>query len=75
MSRSEMYKDGRTPLHTLRADIDYALAEALTKTGLIGIKFGFVKVWYMEIATFLLILDKSRTRWKQRWWYRNRRRK
>ena len=40
MAHSEMYKDGRTPLHTLRADIDYALAEALTKTGLIG-----VKVW------------------------------
>ncbi|WP_163708403.1 30S ribosomal protein S3 [Mangrovibacterium lignilyticum] len=40
MARSEMYKDGRTPLHTLRADIDYALAEALTKTGLLG-----VKVW------------------------------
>ncbi|HRW20448.1 MAG TPA: 30S ribosomal protein S3 [Bacteroidales bacterium] len=40
MARSEMYKEGRTPLHTLRADIDYALAEALTKTGLIG-----VKVW------------------------------
>ncbi len=40
MARSEMYKEGRTPLHTLRADIDYALVEALTKTGLIG-----VKVW------------------------------
>ncbi|MFV0290701.1 MAG: 30S ribosomal protein S3 [Mangrovibacterium sp.] len=40
MARGEMYKDGRTPLHTLRADIDYALAEALTKTGLVG-----VKVW------------------------------
>ena len=40
MARSEMYKDGRTPLHTLRADIDYALGEAMTKTGLIG-----VKVW------------------------------
>lgn len=40
MARSEMYKDGRTPLHTLRSDIDYALAEALTKTGLLG-----VKVW------------------------------
>jgi small subunit ribosomal protein S3 len=38
MARSEMYKDGRTPLHTFRADIDYAHAEALTKTGLIGIK-------------------------------------
>ncbi len=40
MARSEMYKEGRTPLHTLRADIDYALVEALTKTGLVG-----VKVW------------------------------
>ncbi len=40
MARSEMYKEGRTPLHTFRADIDYALAEALTKVGLIG-----VKVW------------------------------
>ena len=38
MARSEMYKDGRTPLHTFRADIDYALAEALTQYGLIGIK-------------------------------------
>ncbi len=40
MARSEMLKEGRTPLHTLRADIDYALVEALTKVGLIG-----VKVW------------------------------
>jgi len=38
MSRSEMYKEGRTPLHTLRADIDYCLSEALTKVGLLGIK-------------------------------------
>ena len=40
MARRELYKEGRTPLHTFRADIDYALAEALTKVGLIG-----VKVW------------------------------
>ena len=38
MSRKEMYKEGRTPLHTFRADIDYALAEAITKVGVIGIK-------------------------------------
>ena len=38
MARSEMYKEGRTPMHTLRADIDYAHAEALTKVGIIGIK-------------------------------------
>ena len=38
MARSETYKEGRIPLHTFRADIDYALAEALTKVGLVGIK-------------------------------------
>ncbi len=43
MARSEMYKEGRTPLHTLRADIDYAVAEALTKVGLIGIKIWICK--------------------------------
>lgn len=40
MSRVERYMEGRVPLHTLRADIDYAQAEALTTYGLIG-----VKVW------------------------------
>jgi len=40
MARSEMFKEGRTPLHTFRADIDYCHAEALTKVGLVG-----VKVW------------------------------
>jgi small subunit ribosomal protein S3 len=38
MARNEMYKDGRIPLHTFRADIDYALAEAHTTYGRIGIK-------------------------------------
>lgn len=38
MARSETLKEGRIPLHTFRADIDFALAEALTKVGLIGIK-------------------------------------
>tara|TARA_B100000963_G_scaffold146434_1_gene127558 strand:+ start:216 stop:908 length:693 start_codon:yes stop_codon:yes gene_type:complete len=40
MARSEMYKDGRTPLHTFRADIDYSISEASTTYGKIG-----VKVW------------------------------
>ena len=40
MARNEHYKEGRIPLSTFRADIDYALAEALTQYGLIG-----VKVW------------------------------
>ena len=38
IARSEMIKEGRTPLHTLRADIDYCQAEALTKVGLLGLK-------------------------------------
>ena len=38
MARSEMFKEGRTPLHTFRADIDYALAVARTKVGALGIK-------------------------------------
>ena len=40
MSRSETYSEGKVPLHTLRADIDYGFAEARTTTGRIG-----VKVW------------------------------
>ena len=40
MARSESYKEGRIPLHTFRADIDYSLTEALTKVGMLG-----VKVW------------------------------
>jgi len=40
MARTEQYRDGRIPLHTLRADIDYALAEAQTTYGKLG-----VKVW------------------------------
>jgi len=47
MARSEQYKEGRTPLHTLRADIDYATAEALTTYGLIG-----VKVWICKGEIF-----------------------
>jgi len=38
MARTERYKEGRTPLHTLRADIDYALTEITTTYGVIGIK-------------------------------------
>ncbi len=40
IARSEWYREGRVPLHTLRADIDFGVAEALTKYGRIG-----VKVW------------------------------
>jgi small subunit ribosomal protein S3 len=40
IARSEWYREGRVPLHTLKADIDYATSEALTTYGIIG-----VKVW------------------------------
>jgi small subunit ribosomal protein S3 len=43
IARSEVYHDGRVPLHTLRADIDYATAEALTTYGILG-----VKVWIFK---------------------------
>src|SRR6478735_2298560 len=43
MARTEHYKEGRTPLHTLRADIDYALSEALTVYGKLGIKVWIFK--------------------------------
>jgi len=38
IARSEWYREGRVPLHTLRADIDYGFAEALTTYGIIGVK-------------------------------------
>jgi len=43
MARRESYKEGRIPLHTLRADIDYALVEAHTTYGRIGIKVWICK--------------------------------
>jgi small subunit ribosomal protein S3 len=43
IARSEWYREGRVPLHTLRADIDYAHVEALTTYGIIGIKVWIFK--------------------------------
>jgi len=43
IARSETFRDGRVPLHTLRADIDYALVEANTTYGIIGIKVWIFK--------------------------------
>ena len=47
MSRMEQYKDGRVPLHTLRANIDYGFAESATTFGMIG-----VKVWVFNGEVF-----------------------
>ncbi|MEJ2690575.1 MAG: 30S ribosomal protein S3, partial [Deltaproteobacteria bacterium] len=43
MARTEWYREGRVPLHTLRADVDYGFAEAKTTYGIIG-----VKVWIFK---------------------------
>lgn len=47
IARTEWYREGRVPLHTLRADIDYATAESLTTYGIIG-----VKVWIFKGEVF-----------------------
>lgn len=47
IARTEWYREGRVPLHTFRADIDYALAEAMTTYGVIG-----VKVWIFKGEKF-----------------------
>ena len=48
IARTEWYREGRVPLHTLRADIDYAPAEAMTAYGIIGIKVWVYKGDIME---------------------------
>ena len=47
IARTEWYREGRVPLHTLRADIDYGTAEANTTYGIIG-----VKVWIFKGEVF-----------------------
>mgnify|MGYP005719007977 FL=1 len=48
IARTEWYREGRVPLHTLRADIDYATSEALTTYGIIGIKVWIFKGEILE---------------------------
>lgn len=48
MARTEWYREGRVPLHTLRADIDYGLAEAKTTYGIIGVKVWIFKGGILE---------------------------
>ena len=52
IARSEWYREGRVPLHTLRADIDYGFAEANTTYGVLG-----VKVWIFKGEIFGDVLD------------------
>ena len=48
IARKEEYQEGSVPLHTLRADIDYGTAEALTATGILGVKVWIYKGEIME---------------------------
>ncbi len=57
MSRVQRYQEGRTPLHTLRVDIDYGFAEAKTTYGIIG-----VKVWISKGEVSKKVEQKKRTR-------------
>jgi len=63
IARSEWYREGRVPLHTLRADIDYGFAEALTTYGIIGIKTWIFKgeVFDLESKNSQEGADKKRT--------------
>lgn len=54
IARTEWYREGRVPLHTLRADVDYGVAEAATTYGMIGIK-----VWVYKGEIFDLYAQKS----------------
>jgi small subunit ribosomal protein S3 len=63
MSRTEEYKDGRTPLHTFRADIDYAWVEAQTVYGKIGIKVWIFKgevLTKRELTPFAAVENNDR---------------
>ncbi|MDD4915040.1 MAG: 30S ribosomal protein S3 [Methylococcales bacterium] len=62
IARTEWYREGRVPLHTFRADIDYATAEAKTTYGIIGIKVWIFKgeVFDMEAHTASLSADSKK---------------
>jgi small subunit ribosomal protein S3 len=56
MARTEWYREGRVPLHTLRADIDYGFAQARTTYGTIG-----VKVWIYKGEVLPSVSPASKT--------------
>lgn len=62
IARTESYKEGRVPLHTLRADIDYASVEALTTYGIIGVKVWIFRGEIFDVAEQFnpAITDESR---------------
>ena len=59
MSRKEQYREGRVPLHTLRADIDYGFREARTATGRVGVK---VWIYKGDILPYKVSVEEKITR-------------
>jgi small subunit ribosomal protein S3 len=62
IARSEWYREGRVPLHTLRADIDYGFAQAKTTYGIIGIKVWIYKGEVFDLATHAAEAGKEEAR-------------
>ena len=65
IARSEWYREGRVPLHTLRANIDYGFAEALTTYGIIGIKTWIYKGDVFDLNTLENEEEKKQATTKQ----------
>ncbi|MFM7840492.1 MAG: 30S ribosomal protein S3, partial [Nitrospira sp.] len=61
IARTEWYREGRVPLHTLRADIDYGFAEARTTMGQIG-----VKTWIYRGEVQVAMLEKGESTFERR---------
>ena len=59
MSRKEQYREGRVPLHTLRADIDYGFREARTTSGRVGVK---VWIYKGDILPYKVSIEDKITR-------------
>ena len=60
IARTEWYREGRVPLHTLRADIDYATAEAATTYGIIGVKVWIFKGEILDTGTAQVAETKAK---------------
>ena len=62
IARSEWYREGRVPLHTFRADIDYGFAEAHTTYGIIGVKVWIFRGEVFEVESSSAPADKAKAR-------------
>ncbi|WP_343189036.1 30S ribosomal protein S3 [Buchnera aphidicola (Chaitoregma tattakana)] len=71
IARREWYREGRVPLHTLRADIEYSASEAHTTYGIIGVKVWIFKGEILGKMDVMLKLEKPIVRFRKQ--YRNRR--